>query len=114
VLILDCENDPVLIWDTLKTSFIQQHTTPCFNAYHALLSGENSDSEPLDSLINSVDEHIRDIKSLPPSSFTVDNLYDELDGCYSIIRALPHSFDDVVRTISILDKFDKPSVIQLL
>jgi hypothetical protein len=32
----------------------------------------------------------------------------------AIIRALPHSFDDVVRTISILDKFDKPSVIQSL
>jgi hypothetical protein len=32
----------------------------------------------------------------------------------AIIRALPHSFDDVVRSISILDKFDKPSVIQSL
>ena len=31
-----------------------------------------------------------------------------------IIRALPHSFDDVVRTISVLDKFDKPSIIQSL
>ena len=32
----------------------------------------------------------------------------------AIIRALPHSFDDVVRTISVLDKFDKPPVIQSL
>jgi hypothetical protein len=32
----------------------------------------------------------------------------------AIIRALPHSFDDVVRTISVLDKFDKPSVLQSL
>src|SRR5947208_6234226 len=32
----------------------------------------------------------------------------------AIIRALPHSFDDVVRTISVLDKFDKQSVIQSL
>ena len=32
----------------------------------------------------------------------------------AIIRALPHSFDDVVRTISVLDKFDKQSVVQSL
>ena len=113
VLIRDCEDDPVLIWETLKTSFIQQRTAPRFNAYHALLSVEKSDSESLDSLINRVDEHIRVIKSLSPSSFSLDNLYDEL-AVMAIIRALPHSFDDVVRTISILDKFDKPSVIQSL
>ena len=75
VLIRDCEDDPILIWDTLKTSFIQQWTMPCFNAYHALLSVETSDSEALDSLINRVDEQIRVIKSLSPSSFTLDDLY---------------------------------------
>ena len=32
----------------------------------------------------------------------------------AIIWVLPHSFDDVVRTISVLDNFDKQSVIQLL
>ena len=113
VLIRDCEDDPVLIWETLKTSFVQQRTAPRFNAYHALLSVEKSESESLDSLINRVDEHLRVIKSLSPSSFTLDNLYDEL-AVMAIIRALPHSFDDVVRTISILDKFDKPSVLQSL
>jgi hypothetical protein len=40
VLIKDCEDNPVIIWETLKTSFIQQHTAPCFNVYHALLSAE--------------------------------------------------------------------------
>jgi hypothetical protein len=113
VLIRDCEDDPVLIWETLKTSFVQQHTAPRFNAYHALRSVEKSESESLDSLINRVDEHIRVIKSLSPSSFTLDNLYDEL-AVMAIIRVLPQSFDDVVRTISILDKFEKASVIQSL
>jgi gag-polypeptide of LTR copia-type len=113
VLIRDCEDDPIKIWDILKTSFIQQRTAPRFNAYHTLLSIQKDNSEPLDSLINKVDEHIRVIKSLSPSSFTLDDLYDEL-AVMAIIRALPHSFDDVVRTISILDKFDKPSVIQSL
>ena len=103
VLIRDCEDNPILIWETLKTSFIQQRTAPRFNAYHALLSVEKSDSEALDSLINRVDEQIRVIKSLSPSSFTLDDLYDEL-AVMAIIRALPQSFDDVVRTISVLDK----------
>jgi hypothetical protein len=113
VLIRDCEDDPILIWDTLKASFVQQRTAPRFNTYHTLLSIQKDDSESLDSLINKVDEQIRVIKSLPPSSFTLDNLYDEL-AVMAIIRALPHSFDDVVRTISVLDKFDKSSVIQSL
>ena len=34
VLIRDHEDDLIFIWDTLKTSFIQQHTAPRFNAYH--------------------------------------------------------------------------------
>ena len=113
VLIRDCEDDPLLIWDTLKASFVQQRTAPRFNAYHTLLSTQKDDSESLESLINKVDEQIRVIKSLSPSSFTLDNLYDEL-AVMAIIRALPHSFDDVVRTISVLDKFDKQSVIQSL
>ena len=95
VLIQDCEDNPILIWDTLKSSFIQQQTTPRFNAYHALLSVKKSESKALDSLINRVDEQIRVIKSLSPSSFTLDNLYDEL-AVMAIIRALPHSFNDVV------------------
>jgi hypothetical protein len=113
VLIRDCEDNALLIWETLKMSFIQQWTAPHFNAYHTLLSVEKSDSETLDSLINRVDEQIRVIKSLSPSSFTLDNLYDEL-AVMAIIRALPHSFDDVMQTISVLDKFDKQSVVQSL
>ena len=73
----------------------------------------SSDLESLEGLINRIDEQIRVIKSLSPTSFTLDNLYDEL-AVMTIIRALPHSFDNVVRTISVLDKFDKQSVIQLL
>ena len=64
----ECEDDPLLIWDTLKASFVQQRTTPRFNAYHTLLSTQLDASESLDSLINKVDEQIRVIKSLSPSS----------------------------------------------
>ena len=44
----DCEDDPLLIWDTLKASFVQQRTAPCFNAYHTLLSNQ------LDAVIQSL------------------------------------------------------------
>ena len=103
VLIRDGEDVPLFIWDTFQKSFIQHCTVPHFNA----------ESKSLEGLINRMDKHIRVIKSLLPSSFTLANLYDEL-AIMAIIRALPHSFDDVVRTISVLDKFDKQSVIQLL
>ena len=110
VLIRDHEDDPILIWQTLKMSFIQQRTAPRFNAYHALLSVQNLESESLEGLINRVDEHIRIIKLLSPSCFTLDNFYNEL-AVMAIIRALSHSIDDVICTISVLDKFDKQSVI---
>ena len=113
VLIRDGEDDPIFIWDTLQKFFIQQRTAPRFNAYHALLSVQKSESELLEGLINRVDEHVRVIESLSPSSFTLANLYDEL-AVMAIIRAPPHSFDDIVRTISVLNKFDKQSVIQSL
>jgi hypothetical protein len=51
VLIRDCEDDPVIIWETLKTSFVQQRTAPRFNTYYAPLSVQKSDSELLDSLL---------------------------------------------------------------
>jgi hypothetical protein len=74
-------------WETLKTSFVWQHTMPQFHGYYALLSVEKSESESLDLLINRVDEHIRVIKLLSPSSFTLDNLYDKL-AVMTIIWAL--------------------------
>ncbi|KAI9450339.1 hypothetical protein BJY52DRAFT_1191926 [Lactarius psammicola] len=94
VLIRGCEDDPIAIWDTLKANF-------------------KDDSKSLESLINKVDEQIRVIKSLSPPSFTLDNLYNKL-AVMVIIRALPQSFDEVVHTILVLDKFDKQSVIQSL
>ena len=52
--------------------------SPRFNAYHTLLSVKKKDSESLEGLINRIDEQIRVIKSLSPTSFTLDNLYNEL------------------------------------
>ena len=52
----------------VKTSFVQQRTAPRFNAYHTLLSTQLDAAEFLDSLINKVDEQVRVIKLLSPSS----------------------------------------------
>ncbi|KAI0288723.1 hypothetical protein B0F90DRAFT_1660894, partial [Multifurca ochricompacta] len=73
-----------------------------------ILSIQKEDADSLDALINKVNDQIRTIQSLSPDSFTLSNLYDEL-AVMAIIRALPQSFDNVVRTISVLDKFDKNS-----
>lgn len=64
MLIRDCEDNPLLIWDTLKATFVQHMTTPHFDAYHTLLSTQKNNSESLASLINKVDKQIRVIKSL--------------------------------------------------
>ena len=111
VHIRDCEDDPVKIWNALKDAFIQQRAAPRFNAYHSLLSIQKDEKESLDGVINRVDQQIRVIKSLSPPSFTLDDLYDEL-ATMAIIRSLPHhDFNEVIRTISILDVFDKQKVI---
>ena len=110
VHIRDCEDDPVKIWQALKDAFIQQRTAPRFNAYHTLLSIQKDEKESIDAVINRVDQQIRVIKSLSPPSFTLDNLYDEL-ATMAIIRSLPHDFNEVIRTISVLDVFDKQKVI---
>ena len=109
VLILSLQSP----WSSITQGSLTLQVLTGYGPYHALLSVEKSESEALDSLINRVDEQIRVIKSLSPSSFTLDDLYDEL-AVMAIIGALPHSFDDVVRTISVLDKFDKQSVVQSL
>ena len=111
VLIRDCEDNPILIWDTLKASFVNRGLPLTLMLItHSFLSTQKDNSESLDSLINKDDEQIRIIQSLSPTSFTLDNLYDEL-AVMAIIRVLPDSFDDIVRTIAPLDKCNKQDVI---
>ena len=113
VHIRDCEDDPALIWSSLKSVFIQQRTAPRFNAYHDLLSVQKQEDESIDSMINRVDQQIRIIKSLTPSSFTLNDLYDEL-AAMAIIRGLPGDFKEIIHTLSVLDKFKKDEVITAL
>ena len=80
-LIRDCEDDPILIWQTLKMSFIQQCTTLYYNAYQALLSFKKSDSKSLKSVINRVDEQIRVIKLLSPFFFFFFLFFSEFIYC---------------------------------
>jgi hypothetical protein len=114
VLIRDCEDDHL---DLAHSQGLLCCTEDCPSLQclsHPPIHPEGQLRVP--RLINKVDEQIRIIKLLSPSSFTLDNFYDdELAGCYGHHQsAPPHPFDDVVQTISVLDRFDKLSVIQLL
>ena len=113
VLIRDCEDNPILIWSTLKAYFVQQRTAPRCNAYHTLLSTQRDDSESLDSLINKDDEQIGSALMMAmtaSSSYRLSMVKEVEESDFMTLD----SFDDVVRTISVLDKFHKQFVIQLL
>jgi hypothetical protein len=71
----DVSEDPVKIWETLKTTFIKPTSAPRFQAYQDLFSIKKDASETLGSVINRVDEQVRIIKSLTPDPFTLDNLF---------------------------------------
>ena len=45
VLIMDHEDDPIFIWDTLKTLFVQQHTASRFNASVKPISSATQSTE---------------------------------------------------------------------
>ena len=107
------EDDPIMIWTTLESTFIKQRAAPRFNAYQELFSIRKESSESLDSVINRVNEQVRIIQSLTPKTFTLDNLYDEL-STMALIRSLPQDFSNVINTIAILDTFDKDKVITSL
>ena len=111
--IRDHEDDPIKIWEILESTFIKQRTAPRFNAYQDLFSLQKDPSESLDGIINRANEQIRIIKSLTPSSFTLDQLYDEL-FTMAIIRSLPQDFSQVINTIAVLDDFNKDKVITSL
>jgi hypothetical protein len=113
VYVRDVSEDPVKIWETLKTTFIKPTSAPRFQAYQDLFSIKKDASETLDSVINRVDEQVRIIKSLTPDPFTLDNLYDDLSSM-TIITSLPHDFSTVVNTLAVMDKFSKTEVIQSL
>lgn len=114
VLIRDCEDNPILIWDTLKASFVNRGLPLTLMLItHSFLSTQKDNSESLDSLINKDDEQIGSALMMAmtaSSSYRLSMVKEVEESDFMTLD----SFDDVVRTISVLDKFHKQFVIQLL
>ncbi|KAF7760482.1 hypothetical protein Agabi119p4_11158 [Agaricus bisporus var. burnettii] len=67
--------------------------------------------ESLQSLINRVESSKQKIKELRPSSFTLEQLDDEL-ASMALIRALPDEFSGFTSSLLLMDKLDKTTVHQ--
>jgi len=105
------EDDPVAIWNTLKSVHLQQRPGARFNAYDDLFSIRKLEEESLQSLANRVDAAMQQIQNLRPKDFTLDKLDEEL-LCMAMIRSLPEDYSHFVSTLMLSDKLDKAIITQ--
>ena len=105
------EEDPVAMWEALKSVHLQQKPGARFNAYDDLFNIRKQEEESLQSLANRVDAAMQHIKNLRPDKFSIDKLDDEL-LCMAMIRALPEDYHHFVSTLMLSDKLDKATILQ--
>ena len=72
------EDNPVMMWATLRSVHVQQRPATRFNAYSALFNIRKAEDESLPSLITKVEAALQEIRSLATESFTLDDLYKDL------------------------------------
>ena len=72
------EDDPKAMWDKLKEVHVQKKTGTRFDAYSALFSIRLKEGESLSDLITRVSTSHTAIKERRPSSFTLEDLDNEL------------------------------------
>ena len=105
------EDDPVAMWDKLKSIHLQQRPGARFNAYDDLFSIRKLEEESLQSLANRVDTAMQQIQNLRPKDFSLDKLDEEL-LCMAMIRALPEDYSHFVSTLMLSDKLDRALITQ--
>ncbi|XP_006459169.1 hypothetical protein AGABI2DRAFT_116129 [Agaricus bisporus var. bisporus H97] len=105
------QDSPVKMWEALEAVHRQKRAGMRFNAYDDLFSIRKLEEESLQSLINRVESSKRKIKELRPSSFTLEQLDDEL-ASMALIRALPDAFSGFTSSLLLMDKLDKTTVHQ--
>jgi hypothetical protein len=105
------QDDPVKMWQALEAVHRQKKPGMRFNAYDDLFSIQKLKEEPLQSLINRVEDCKRRIKELRPSNFTLEMLDDEL-ASMALIRALPDDFSAFSSSLLLMDKLDKSTIHQ--
>ena len=105
------EDDPVAMWDKLKSIHLQQRPGARFNAYDDLFSIRKLEEESLQSLANRVDTVMQQIKNLRPKDFSLNRLDEEL-LCMAMIRALPEDYSHFVSSLMLNDKLDRAIITQ--
>ena len=108
-LVSSCKDSPVTMWTTLQSTYLQKKAGSRFNAYDDLFSIRKLEDETLQSLINRVDEAVKLIQDLRPTSFSLEQLDKEL-AAMVLIRALPEEYNTFVSSLLLLDKLDKKTV----
>ncbi len=100
------EDDPVALWAKLQSVHLQKHPGSRFLSYDNFFSIKKKEDESLASLMTRIEEAMIQVKNLRPSSFTLDDLDNELVSM-AMIRALPSEFDSFASSLQLLDKLEK-------
>jgi len=84
----DNREDPVHMWNSLCSIHLQKRHGTRFNTHDDLFNIRKAEDESLQSLINRVEDRMKEIKDLGPDSFDLNSLDEEL-ASMTLIRALP-------------------------
>lgn len=103
-------DDPVGIWDALRKVHESQKPANRYNAYDDLFSVRKQADETLPALVMRTEQIVHLIKNLRPTTFTIQDLDDELQ-CMALIRALPDEFATFASTLMITDKLKKVDLV---
>ncbi|EEB97195.1 hypothetical protein MPER_03536 [Moniliophthora perniciosa FA553] len=107
----DSQEDPVKMWKILESVHVSKVPGARFNAYDDLFSIQKKDNESLVELGVRVEKAMVTIRNLQPSSFTVNQLDEELQAM-ALIRALPTEFQTLSTSLLLKDKLDKDTILQ--
>lgn len=105
-------DDPVKMWTDLRAVHLQRRPGTRFNAYDDLFNIRKAEDESLQSLINRVEESMKQIQNLRPDDIDLKGLDEEL-ASMALIRALPtEEYSSFISSLLLKDKLDKAAVHQ--
>src|SRR5271156_4607481 len=102
VHVKDLKGNPQEMWKKLEGIHVQRKPGTHFNAYESLLSIRKRDDESLSDLMTRASKACQDIKALRPSTFTLDDLDNELLSM-ALICALPADYNNFASSLLLLD-----------
>ena len=98
--------------NSLCSIYLQRRPGTRFNAYDDLFNIRKAEDESLQSLINRVEDKMKNIKDLRPNGFDLQSLDEEL-ASMTLIRALPaQEYSSFTLSLLLKDKLDKAAVHQ--